>query len=236
MRKEGPRQAPSHRRAHCGDGRAGGDSERTPALSADPASTRATGGTPAARRSSREAGLSSSARRTPSSDARSLKLRTAFGGHEVDAEETNEVYVGTRPQHRLARAPRPRARGDRTLRWKGLDLLAALPGMHARVAAHPPSSDAFLPLRDREHPPRALAGTPRHDVVPPSRRQPDNFNWQVHGRSSSLLVPPSRKDCPLRVRKRRVADQSLPAGAGALSALLVTRIRSRRRSSPATSC
>ncbi|MFO0737429.1 MAG: cupin-like domain-containing protein [Labilithrix sp.] len=124
-------------------------------------------------------------------------LRTAFGGHEVDAEETNEVYVGTRPQHRLSLEhllDRVLA-GDRTLRWKGLDLLAALPGMHARVAAHPPSSDAFLPPRT-ESTRRALWLAPpgtmsslHHDG------NSDNFNWQVHGKKLFLLVPPSRKDC-----------------------------------------
>lgn len=124
-------------------------------------------------------------------------LRQELGAHEVSAEETREVYVGDRPARRLPLADLLDRvlGGDPSLRWKGLDLLAALPGMSARLEAHPPSSDPLLPART-ESTRRALWLAPRgtmsslhHDG------NSDNFNWQIHGRKLFLLIPPSRREC-----------------------------------------
>lgn len=124
-------------------------------------------------------------------------LRATFGACRIAAEETREVWVGARAEHRLALGElldRVLA-GDRSLRWKGLDLLAATPGMTAQIASSPPSSDALLPPRT-ESTRRALWLAPKgtmsslhHDG------NADNLNWQVYGRKLFLLVSPSRKDC-----------------------------------------
>lgn len=119
-------------------------------------------------------------------------LGRAFGSRRVAAEETKPVFVGEREQRRLALAEiieRVRA-NDRSLRWKGLDLLEVVHGMTEHLAAAPPASEALLPASTTRTS-RALwlapAGTMssfHHDG------NADNFNWQVSGKKLFLLAPP----------------------------------------------
>ena len=120
-------------------------------------------------------------------------LANEFGDRAVAAEETLPVFVGERGQRRLALAEvigRVRA-NDRSLRWKGLDLLGAVRGMTEHLAAAPPASEALLPTSTTRTS-RALwlapAGTMssfHHDG------NSDNLNWQVSGKKLFLLAPPS---------------------------------------------
>jgi hypothetical protein len=120
-------------------------------------------------------------------------LARRFGGREVAAEETAEVFVGDRQRRSMLLGDvitRVRA-NDRSLRWKGMDLLRAVEGMTAHVKTAPPSSDEFLPPRTASTR-RALwlapAGTMssfHHDG------NSDNFNWQIAGKKLFLLAPPS---------------------------------------------
>jgi len=117
-----------------------------------------------------------------------------FGEQLIEAEQTDEVFVGDRARRAL-----PLSRlldgvfaGDASLRWKGLDLLSAIDGMKGQLMAKPPTSDALLP-RATESTRRGLWLAPRgtmssfhHDG------NSDNYNWQIYGKKLFLLVPPSR--------------------------------------------
>lgn len=119
-------------------------------------------------------------------------LRAAYGECAIDAEETEEVYVGRRARRRLPLASVIDGvlAGDVTLRWKGLEMLSAIPAMAATLAASPPPSDALLPpstastRRALWLAPKGTMSSFHHDG------NADNFNWQIHGRKVFLLVPP----------------------------------------------
>jgi hypothetical protein len=123
-------------------------------------------------------------------------LRAFVGDHEVRAEETREVYVGARSEHLLPlRAVIDGVLGgDSSLRWKGTNLLSAMPAMRERVVEYPPSSDALLPLGTMSKrralwlAPRGTMSSLHHDG------NSDNFNWQIYGRKLFLLIPPSHRD------------------------------------------
>ncbi len=76
-------------------------------------------------------------------------LAARYGRCEVEAEEAGTVYVGER-----AHVMRPLAAmidavraGDTTLRWKGVDLLARVPGMREDLTGSPPPNHLLLPER-----------------------------------------------------------------------------------------
>jgi hypothetical protein len=115
-----------------------------------------------------------------------------FGRCEVETEDAQEVYVGERA-HRM----RPLSTlidalsvDDTTLRWKGLEFLARVPGMRADLAELPPPHHARLPasasgFRDTLWiAPRGTMSSLHHDG------DYDNLNLQISGRKLFLLVPP----------------------------------------------
>jgi hypothetical protein len=119
-------------------------------------------------------------------------LSARYGGCEVETEDPREVYVGERalrmrPLRTLIDAL---SVDDPTLRWKGLEFLARVPGMRADLASLPPPHHARLPasaggLRDTLWiAPRGTTSSLHHDG------DYDNLNLQVSGRKLFLLVPP----------------------------------------------
>lgn len=123
-------------------------------------------------------------------------LAERYGRFPVEAEETREVYVGER-----AHVMRPLAEmiealrvNDTTLRWKGLEFLARVPGMRDDLGASPPPHHAHLPegahaLRDTLWlAPRATTSSLHHDG------DYDNLNLQIAGRKLFLLIPPPRHE------------------------------------------
>ena len=126
------------------------------------------------------------ARWTPSA------LADRYGRCEVETEDAQEVYVGERAH--LLRPLRALIDAlsidDPTLRWKGLEFLARVPGMRADLAERPPPHHARLPasasaLRDTLWiAPRGTMSSLHHDG------DYDNLNLQVSGRKLFLLVPP----------------------------------------------
>lgn len=115
-----------------------------------------------------------------------------YGHCEVDTEEAHEVYVGERA-HRM----RPLrelidalSTGDTTVRWKGLDFLARVPGMRDDLQQRPPPHHERLPssangFRDTLWiAPRGTTSSLHHDG------DYDNLNLQVSGRKLFLLIPP----------------------------------------------
>jgi lysine-specific demethylase 8 len=121
-------------------------------------------------------------------------LAARYGHCEVEAEETRAVYVGERahvmrPLSAMIEALRA---GDTTLRWKGLEFLARVPGMKQDLQASPPPHHAHLPpsahaFRDTLWiAPRATTSSLHHDG------DYDNLNLQISGRKLFLLIPPPR--------------------------------------------
>lgn len=121
-------------------------------------------------------------------------LGDRYGRCPIETEEARVVYVGER-----AHAMRPLAdivgalaAGDTSLRWKGLEFLARVPGMRADLEASPPPHRAHLPatahgLRDTLWiAPRGTMSSLHHDG------DYDNLNLQISGRKLFLLLPPPR--------------------------------------------
>jgi hypothetical protein len=115
-----------------------------------------------------------------------------YGRSEVETEDAHEVYVGERAHvmRPLSALIEALAADDTTLRWKGLEFLARVPGMRADLAERPPPHHARLPesahgLRDTLWiAPRGTMSSLHHDG------DYDNLNLQISGRKLFLLVPP----------------------------------------------
>ena len=123
-------------------------------------------------------------------------LADRYGRFPVEAEETGEVYVGERPHvmRPLAAMIEAIRVDDTTLRWKGLEFLARVPGMRDDLTASPPPYHAHLPgsayaPRDTLWiAPRATTSSLHHDG------DYDNLNLQISGKKLFLLVPPPRHE------------------------------------------
>jgi hypothetical protein len=123
-------------------------------------------------------------------------LADRYGHCQVEVEETATVYVGERAlvMRPLAAMVEALRTGDTTLRWKGLEFLARVPGMRDDLAETPPPHRAHLPrgagaLRDTLWiAPRATMSSLHHDG------DYDNLNLQISGRKLFLLVPPPRHE------------------------------------------
>ncbi len=116
-----------------------------------------------------------------------------YGRCEVETEQAQEVYVGERA-HRmrpLSTLIEALEMDDPTVRWKGLEFLARVPGMRADLASSPPPHHARLPATADGHrdtpwiAPRRTMSSLHHDG------DYDNLNLQVSGRKLFLLVPPA---------------------------------------------
>jgi hypothetical protein len=119
-----------------------------------------------------------------------------YGHHEIEAEETREVYVGDRALvHRSIRALVDAvSSGDPRERWKGLEFLRTVPGAREDLSRDPPPYQALMPSTMHGPrstlwiAPRATMSSLHHDG------NFDNLNLQVSGRKIFLLVPPPQHD------------------------------------------
>jgi len=121
-------------------------------------------------------------------------LAERYGSCPVETEEAEVVYVGERAMtyRPLAELLDALTRGDTSVRWKGVEFLARVPGMRADLVAGPPPHRAHLPesahgLRDTLWiAPRGTMSSLHHDG------DYDNLNLQISGRKLFLLLPPPR--------------------------------------------
>jgi hypothetical protein len=123
-------------------------------------------------------------------------LAERFGGCEIAAEETREVYVGERALVRRPLGPviAGMLAGDRSMRWKGLDFLSRVPPMREDLDAHPSPLAALFPgsMFDARSTlwvaPEGTMSSLHHDG------NLDNLNLQLSGRKLWLLIPPPQHD------------------------------------------
>lgn len=121
-------------------------------------------------------------------------LADRYGRHPVETEEARVVYVGERAHtmRPLAEMIEALVTDDTSVRWKGLEFLARVPGMRADLESSPPPHRAHLPdgahgLRDTLWiAPRGTMSSLHHDG------DYDNLNLQISGRKLFLLLPPPR--------------------------------------------
>ncbi len=119
-------------------------------------------------------------------------LAARYGESPIDVEQADVVYVGERSYTRvpLTEILERAARGDRRLRWKGVDFLRHVPAMRRDLLASVAPNEALLPplahdlRRTMWVAPRGTMSSLHHDG------DYDNVNLQVSGRKLFLLVPP----------------------------------------------